>query len=120
MPDTSIHAAADADSAGPVLFARPLLTLEERASLTSGADFWMTQAIDRVGVPGIMLTDGPHGLRKQVAETDHLGLAESVPATCFPPAVGLGSSWDADLLRRVGEALGIESAVEGVAVLLGP
>ncbi|GAA3604242.1 glycoside hydrolase family 3 C-terminal domain-containing protein [Microlunatus ginsengisoli] len=120
MTDTSIHAAADADSAGPVRFARPLLTLEEKASLTSGADFWMTQAIDRVSVPGIMLTDGPHGLRKQVAETDHLGLAESVPATCFPPAVGLGSSWDPDLLRRVGEALGIESAVEGVAVLLGP
>ena len=94
--------------------------LEERASLTSGADFWMTEAIERVGVPAIMLTDGPHGLRKQVAATDHLGIAESVPATCFPPAVGLGSSWDPVLVRRVGEALGIESAIEGVAVLLGP
>ena len=80
----------------------------------------MTEAIERVGVPAIMLTDGPHGLRKQVAATDHLGIAESVPATCFPPAVGLGSSWDPVLVRRVGEALGIESAIEGVAVLLGP
>jgi beta-glucosidase len=67
-----------------------------------------------------MFTDGPHGLRKQVVATDHLGIGESVPATCFPPAVGLGSSWDPVLVRVVGEALGIESAGEGVAVLLGP
>ena len=115
MPDTSLDAAS-----ATALRAPHLLTLEERASLTSGADFWMTEVIERVGVPAIMLTDGPHGLRKQVAATDHLGIADSVPATCFPPAVGLGSSWDPVLVRRVGEALGIESAIEGVAVLLGP
>ncbi|HMS36218.1 MAG TPA: glycoside hydrolase family 3 N-terminal domain-containing protein, partial [Arachnia sp.] len=96
------------------------LTLEEKASLTSGADFWTTKAVDRVGIPSMMLTDGPHGLRKQGGATDHLGLAESVPATCFPPAVGLGASWDPELAERVGEALGVESAIEDVAVILGP
>ena len=121
MADTSLDTAPhDASGHAAALPAPLVLTLEERASLTSGADFWMTEAIERVGVPAIMLTDGPHGLRKQVAATDHLGIAESVPATCFPPAVGLGSSWDPVLVRRVGEALGIEAAVEGVAVLLGP
>jgi beta-glucosidase len=96
------------------------LTLEEKASLTSGGSFWTTKAVKRVGIPAIMLTDGPHGLRKQAGSADHLGLAESVPATCFPPAVGLGASWDAELAERVGEALGVESAIENVAVLLGP
>jgi beta-glucosidase len=96
------------------------LTVEEKASLISGADFWRTKAVERVDIPQIMVTDGPHGLRKQAGEMDHVGLAESVPATCFPPAVGLGSSWDADLALRVGEALGVESAIEEVAVLLGP
>ncbi|HWV49590.1 MAG TPA: glycoside hydrolase family 3 N-terminal domain-containing protein, partial [Microbacterium sp.] len=96
------------------------LTLEEKASLTSGADFWTTKAIDRAGIPSIMLTDGPHGLRKQAAASDHLGLNDSVPATCFPPAVALGSSFDPELAERVGVALGIESAIEDVAVILGP
>lgn len=96
------------------------LTLDEKASLTSGADFWTTKAIDRVGLPSIMVTDGPHGLRKQSGASDHLGLAGSVPATCFPPAVGLGSSFDPDLAERVGAALGVESAIEDVAVILGP
>ncbi|SFS13833.1 beta-glucosidase [Microbacterium sp. cf046] len=96
------------------------LTLEEKASLTSGGSFWTTKPIERAGIPAIMLTDGPHGLRKQAGASDHLGLAESVPATCFPPAVGLGSSWDAELAERVGAALGVESAIENVAVLLGP
>ena len=68
----------------------------------------------------MMLTDGPHGLRKQAGASDHLGLNESVPATCFPPAVALGSSWDAELAERVGEALGVESVIEDVAVILGP
>ena len=96
------------------------LTLEEKASLTSGADFWTTKAVPSVGIPSIMMTDGPHGLRKQAGDTDHLGLASSIPATCFPPAVGLGSSFDPALARRVGVALGIESAAPRVAVLLGP
>ena len=96
------------------------LTLEEKAGLTSGADFWTTKAIERLGVPSLMLTDGPHGLRKQAAGNDHVGLANSVPATCFPPAVGLGATFDPDLATRVGEALGVESAIEDVAVILGP
>ncbi|MBD8022684.1 glycoside hydrolase family 3 C-terminal domain-containing protein [Microbacterium gallinarum] len=96
------------------------LTLEEKASLTSGASFWYTKPIERAGVPAIMVTDGPHGLRKQRGGGDHLGIGDSVPATCFPPAVGLGSSWDVDLVRRVGEALGTETSIENVAVLLGP
>lgn len=96
------------------------LTLEEKASLTSGASFWYTKPIERLGIPSIMVTDGPHGLRKQREGGDHLGIGDSVPATCFPPAVGLGSSWDVELIERVGEALGTETAIENVAVLLGP
>ncbi len=96
------------------------LTLEEKASLTSGASFWYTKPVERVGVPAIMVTDGPHGLRKQREGGDHLGLGDSVPATCFPPAVGLGSSWDVELIHRVGEALGTETSIENVGVLLGP
>lgn len=96
------------------------LTLEEKASLTSGLNFWHTKPVERAGIPSIMLTDGPHGLRKQAGGGDHLGLGQSVPATCFPPAVGIGSSWDVDLVRRVGEALGVETSIENVGVLLGP
>lgn len=96
------------------------LTLEEKAALTSGADFWTTKAVDRVGIRSVMMTDGPHGLRKQAGGTDHLGLASSVPATCFPPAVGIGSSWDPELIERVGAAIGVEAAIEDVAVVLGP
>lgn len=96
------------------------LTLEEKASLTSGADFWTTKAVDRAGIPSIMMTDGPHGLRKQAGGTDHLGLASSVPATCFPPAVGIGSSFDPELIERVGAAIGVEAAIEDVAIVLGP
>ncbi len=96
------------------------LTLEEKASLTSGASFWWTKGVERAGIPPVMLTDGPHGLRKQRGSADHLGIGDSVPATCFPPAVGLGSSWDTELAHRVGEALGVESSIEDVAVILGP
>lgn len=74
------------------------LSTAEKAALGSGADFWTTKAIGPVG--SVTMTDGPHGVRRQVGATDHLGLAESVPATCFPPAVGLAQSWDADLVRR--------------------
>jgi hypothetical protein len=65
------------------------LTLEEKASLLDGGDFWRTRPVERLDIPGVMLTDGPHGLRKQTAATDHLGVSDSVPATCFPPAAGL-------------------------------
>ncbi|HET6301888.1 glycoside hydrolase family 3 C-terminal domain-containing protein [Microbacterium sp.] len=96
------------------------LTLGEKASLTSGADFWTTKSVERAGVPSIMMTDGPHGLRKQTEAADHLGLAGSTPATCFPPAAGLGSSFDPELVERVGEAIAVEAAIENVAVVLGP
>ena len=94
------------------------LTLEEKAGLTSGLDFWHTKGAG--AVPSVMVTDGPHGLRKQRAAGDHLGLEDSVPATCFPPAVGLGASFDPELVGRVGAALGAETSIEEVAVLLGP
>jgi beta-glucosidase len=94
------------------------LTLAEKASLSSGADFWTTKAVG--DVPSLVLTDGPHGVRRQAGATDHLGLAESLPATCFPPAVGLAQSWDPDLVGRVGAALGAEAGALGVDVLLGP
>lgn len=96
------------------------LTVEERASLTSGLDFWHTEPVARENIPSIMLTDGPHGVRKQTAEGDHLGLHSSVPATCFPPAVALGCSFDPELLERVGAALGAEARALQVGVLLGP
>jgi beta-glucosidase len=102
----------------PALLAE--LTLEEKASLLDGADFWRTQPVERLRIPGIMVTDGPHGLRKQAEGADHLGLNASVPATCFPPASGLASTWDVELLGRVGAALGRECRAAEVSVLLGP
>ncbi|WES63079.1 glycoside hydrolase family 3 C-terminal domain-containing protein [Microbacter sp. GSS18] len=96
------------------------MTLAEKASLMSGANFWNTKAIERLGIRSIMLTDGPHGLRKQGGAADHLGLNASLPATCFPTAATLANSWDEDLAVRVGEALGAEAAAENVSVLLGP
>lgn len=96
------------------------LTLEEKAGLCSGDSFWATKGIDRLAIPSITLTDGPHGVRKQKGSSDHLGLNESVPATCFPSAAGLASSWNRGLVQRVGEALGKESQAEEVAILLGP
>ncbi|WP_280309769.1 glycoside hydrolase family 3 C-terminal domain-containing protein [Nocardia abscessus] len=94
------------------------LSPEDRAALGSGADFWTTKAIGPVA--SVTMTDGPHGVRRQPGATDHLGLAASLPATCFPPAVGLAQSWDPELVRRVGAALGREARALGVDVLLGP
>ena len=96
------------------------MTLEEKASLMSGANFWNTKGVDRLGVPGMMLTDGPHGLRKQGGKADHLGLNKSIPATCYPSAAGLANTWDEALIEEMGEHLGLEAASEGVSVLLGP
>lgn len=96
------------------------LTLEEKASLCQGATFWTTKAIPEKDVPEIMMTDGPHGLRKQTGETDHLGVNKSVPATCFPSAAAMACSWDRDLIQKIGEALGEECLQEQVSILLGP
>jgi len=96
------------------------MTLEEKASLLSGQNFWNTKPIPRLGIPSIMLTDGPHGMRKQGGKADHLGLNKSIPSTCFPTASALANSWDTELLEQVGACLGEEAASEQVSVLLGP
>jgi beta-glucosidase len=96
------------------------LTLAEKAGLCSGKDFWNLKGIDRLGLPGIMVTDGPHGLRKQKAAADQLGINESVPAVCFPTASAIACSFDRSLLGEVGKAIGEECRQEQVAVLLGP
>ena len=96
------------------------MTLQEKASLLSGANFWNTKPVPRLGISGMMLTDGPHGLRKQGGKADHLGLNKSIPATCYPSAAGLANTWDESLLEEMGRSLGREAASEGVSVLLGP
>jgi beta-glucosidase len=96
------------------------MTLEEKASLCSGLDTWHLKGIERLGIPSIMVTDGPHGLRKQRGSADHLGLFNSVPATCFPSAAGVASSWNRQLIEQMGKALGTECQAENVGILLGP
>ena len=97
------------------------LTLEEKASLTSGGDAWHLQGVEAKGIPGYMITDGPHGLRKSnSATTGEVDLNNSVPATCFPPAAGLSSSWTPGRIHQVGEAMAEECIQEKVAVILGP
>ena len=96
------------------------LTLEEKASLASGRDFWSTKPVDRLGIESFVLTDGPHGVRKQATAGDRVGLHDAVPATCFPSAAGLAASWDRALVEEVGVALGRECQALGVGVLLGP
>lgn len=96
------------------------MTLEEKASLCSGFDFWHLNAVERLGIPSVMVTDGPHGLRKQDSKADHVGLNESVPATCFPTASALGASWNRELLGKVGMAIGEAAQAENIAVVLGP
>lgn len=96
------------------------LTLEEKAGLCSGLDFWHTKGVERLGIPSIMMTDGPHGLRKQAEKADHLGLGGSVPATCFPSGATLACSWDRALIEKIGVALGEECQAENVSILLGP
>jgi len=95
------------------------LTVDECLRLVRGKDFWNTTDLDG-RVPSVMLTDGPHGLRKQAGAADHIGLSDAVPATCFPVAAALAATWDVELVREVGEALGREARAADVAVLLGP
>jgi beta-glucosidase len=96
------------------------MTLEEKAGMCSGADFWHTKAVERLGIPAIMMSDGPFGLRKQEQEGDHLGLNDSIKAVCFPAGVATASSFDRNLVKELGETLGEECQAEDVAVLLGP
>ena len=96
------------------------LTLKEKASLISGKDFWQTVNIDRVGIPSAFLSDGPHGVRRQAAAADHLGLNASIPATSYPTAATMANSWDPELGEELGQRLGQEAAVQKVNILLGP
>ena len=96
------------------------MSLSEKCYLLSGRDFWSTRSVERLVVPGITLSDGPHGVRRQIAAGDHLGLNPSFPATCFPTAATVANSWDVSLGEKIGECLGEEAADQGVAVLLGP
>lgn len=96
------------------------MTLEDKVTLCSGADFWHTKSMEQYDLPAIMMSDGPHGLRKQSETADMFGINESLPATCFPTAVTTACSWDEGLLYEIGEALGVEAKANGVSVVLGP
>lgn len=96
------------------------MTDEEKASLCSGADFWHTKGVARLGIPQMMLTDGPHGLRKQIGKNDHLGLNAAYPATCFPTASAAANSWDEAMIEQMGRRLGAETRAQRVGVILGP
>lgn len=96
------------------------MSLEEKIALCSGADYWSTKALENYRIPSIYVTDGPHGLRKQVDTPDNLGINKSVPSTCFPTASATASSWDRALLEEMGAAMGEEALQEQVSVILGP
>ena len=96
------------------------LTLEEKAGLCSGADFWHTKAVERLGIPNVLLSDGPHGMRMQADKCDHLGIADSETAVCFPAACATACSFDRELLGEMGSDLGNECRASGISVLLGP
>ncbi len=96
------------------------MTLEEKASLLSGADFWHTKAIERLGIPATMMSDGPHGLRKQDDKADHLGINDSIKAVCFPAGSATAASFDREVLRQIGEGIGDACQHEDLSVILGP
>lgn len=98
------------------------MTLEDKIALCSGADFWTTKAYEKYGIPSLFMCDGPHGLRKQdlAGGADMLGVNDSRPATCFPPAVTTAGSWDPELLTEIGAAIGEEAKAQGVGLVLGP
>ena len=96
------------------------MTLEEKAGLCSGEDFWHTKGIERLGIPSVMVSDGPHGLRKQEDEADHLGINDSIKAVCFPAGCATASSFDRNLLEELGEIIGNECQAENISTILGP
>ena len=111
---TSAHPSRKAISVHAALLAE--LTLEEKASLCLGSDLWHTAPIPRLGIPALRLSDGPHGLRLPPGGGE--AIAGGRPATCFPTASALGSSWDAELVRRIGAAIGAEARAHDVSVVL--
>ena len=96
------------------------LTLLQAAALLSGASAWDSRAIPAANVPSFVMSDGPHGVRRQLGDADHLGIAQAEKATCFPTASALAATWNPELARDMGEALGLEARSLGVDVLLGP
>ena len=96
------------------------MTLEEKASLLGGNDFWHTKAVERLGIPQFMMSDGPHGLRKQDMEGDHLGVNDSIVAVCWPTACATASSFDTELIGKMGEGIGNECQAEKLSIVLGP
>ena len=96
------------------------MTLEEKAGMCSGEDFWHLKSVERLGIPSVMVSDGPHGLRKQDQEADHLGANDSIKAVCFPTACATACSFDRDLLYKLGETLGDECQAQNLSVILGP
>ena len=97
------------------------MTLFEKASLCSGETFWETKSVDRLGIPSIFMSDGPHGLRKENNDdADNVALKSSYPATSFPPAVNMASTWNPELIKEVGQALGEQCINQNIDVILGP
>ena len=96
------------------------MTLEEKAGMCSGLDYWHLKGVERLGVPSIMITDGPHGLRKQMHDVDMLGINESEPSVCHPAEVAMASSWDRKLLTEIGKRIAKECIAQDVQVILGP
>ena len=96
------------------------MTLEDKIKLCSGASFWESENMEQYGIPSFFMSDGPHGLRTQKGESDHLGINQSEQSTCFPTASASASSWNPDLLYEMGEAIGEEALHHGVDVVLGP
>lgn len=96
------------------------MTLEEKAGLCSGLDFWHTKPVERLGVPSVMVSDGPHGLRKQDLNADHLGMNESIKAVCMPAACATAASFDRELIGEMGRAIGRSCQHEQLSVVLGP
>ena len=96
------------------------MTVEEKAGMCSGADFWHLKGVERLGIPSVMVSDGPHGLRKQEACGDHLGVNDSIKAVCFPAGCAIASSFDRTLVKKMGETIGEECQAENVSTILGP
>ncbi|MCD8067834.1 MAG: glycoside hydrolase family 3 C-terminal domain-containing protein [Lachnospiraceae bacterium] len=96
------------------------MTLEEKAGLCSGLDFWHTKGVERLGIPSEMVSDGPHGLRKQEDAADHLGMKDSIKAVCFPAGCATASSFNRDMVEKLGETLGEECQAENLSTILGP
>lgn len=96
------------------------MTLEEKAAMCSGLDFWHLKSVERLGIPEVMVSDGPHGLRKQDDKGDHLGMNDSIKAVCFPPAALSACSFDRSLMEAMGETIGREAQANDVSVVLGP